>query len=371
MVAIGCGGARERAQARSAKRKETRVTAMGSAGLARDVTVAGAGVLGLWQAFELARRGHRVRVREAASRSASAAASRYAGAMLAPYCEAEAAEAHVRDLGLAGLDLWRAAYPGVVARGSLVVAAPRDGSELARFARMTSGHRAVTGAQIAALEPDLGHRFARGLLFDGEAHLAPRPALEFLAREIERLGGELSFGDAVAEPLWRAAAAGEVVIDCRGMAARDAIGDLRGVRGEMLVLKSREVGLSRPVRLLHPRSPIYVVPWGEGHFMVGATVIEREDWAPVTVRSALDLLGTAYALCPAFAEAEIVELGAGVRPSLPDNVPRAVVEGRVIRVNGAYRHGFLLAPVMARVVADYLETGAVHPQLMRVAQHGQ
>ncbi|MCV4600636.1 FAD-dependent oxidoreductase, partial [Escherichia coli] len=85
-------------------------------------------------------------------------------------------------------------------------------------------------------------------------------------------------------------------------------------------------------------------------FMVGATVIESEDAGPVSVRSALELLGGAYAIHPAFAEAEILDLGAGVRPAFPDNIPRAIVTdgGRYIHVNGAFRHGFLLAPVLAR-----------------------
>jgi glycine oxidase len=134
------------------------------------------------------------------------------------------------------------------------------------------------------------------------------------------------------------------------------------VRGERLLLASSEVSLSRPVRLLHPRHPIYVVPWGDGKFLVGATMIESEDDGPVTVRSALELLGAAYALHPAFGEAQILETGAGVRPAFPDNVPRAVVRvgGKRIFVNGAYRHGFLLAPALAEAVATYLATGAAH-----------
>ena len=111
------------------------------------------------------------------------------------------------------------------------------------------------------------------------------------------------------------------------MGARGELADLRGVRGERLVLRTREIGLQRPVRLLHPRHPIYVVPWGDGLFMLGATVIESDDAGPVTVRSALELLGSAYALHPAFAEAEIVEMGAGVRPAFADNVPKIVVRG--------------------------------------------
>jgi glycine oxidase len=121
------------------------------------------------------------------------------------------------------------------------------------------------------------------------------------------------------------------------------------------------------VQLLHPRHPLYIVPWGEGQYMIGATVIETEDDGPVTVRSALELLGAAYALHPAFGEAEILDLGAGVRPAFPDNMPRALVResGRRIFVNGAYRHGFLLAPMLAKAVTDYLESGATS-ELLRV-----
>jgi glycine oxidase len=86
------------------------------------------------------------------------------------------------------------------------------------------------------------------------------------------------------------------------------------------------------------------------------------------VRSALELLGAAYAVHPAFGEAQIVDLGAGVRPAFPDNVPRAIVreDGRRIFVNGAYRHGFLLAPVMAAAVGDYLATGRVRAPILVV-----
>jgi glycine oxidase len=139
------------------------------------------------------------------------------------------------------------------------------------------------------------------------------------------------------------------------------------VRGERLLIRSNDVMLSRPVRLLHPRHPLYVVPWGDGRFLVGATMIESEDTGPVTVRSALELLATAYALHPGFGEAGILEAAAGVRPAFPDNVPRVVLrdDGKRIFVNGAYRHGFLLAPVLADAVAQYLDNGAGHALIIR------
>ncbi|MCL4766110.1 MAG: FAD-dependent oxidoreductase [Hyphomicrobiaceae bacterium] len=331
-----------------------------------DITVAGAGILGLWQAFELARRGHKVTLREATDEPTVGAASRYAGAMLAPCCEAESAEPVIRELGRHGVDMWRQAYPGIVCRGTLVVAASRDRGELTRFARMAAGHRDVAADELARLEPELAGRFARGLLYEEECHLAPRSAILFLVGELRRMGAILRFGEPVHDPVWMAAPAGGVVIDCRGLAARSELPQLRGVRGEMAVLRAPEVALSRPIRLLHPRQPLYVVPWGDDRYMVGATLIEREDGAPVTVRSALELLGLAYALHPGFAEAAIEELGAGVRPAFPDNIPRAIVRGRRILVNGAYRHGFLFAPVLATAVAEYLERGTVSSEIMTI-----
>ncbi|HEY5827527.1 MAG: FAD-dependent oxidoreductase [Hyphomicrobiaceae bacterium] len=328
----------------------------------RSITIAGAGVTGLWQALTLARRGHRVRLIERTAEPFAGAASALAGAMLAPYCEAEAAEPVVRELGLASLAIWRETYPGVVANGTLVVAGTRDRAELTRFARMTEGFDKLDAVELNAIEPGLEGRFAAGLFYAEEAHMAPPAAMAFLLAEARRAGAEISLGTS-----WSADADdADVVIDCRGLAARGELGGLRGVRGERLLLHTAEVDLKRPVRLLHPRHPLYVVPWGDGLFMVGATVIESDDAGPVTVRSALELLGSAYALHPAFAEAQIVDMAAGVRPAFADNVPKIVVRGRTLHVNGLYRHGFLMSPVLARLVADYLDTGAVDNRVFRV-----
>ena len=117
------------------------------------------------------------------------------------------------------------------------------------------------------------------------------------------------------------------MIDCRGLAARDAQPELRGVKGEMIIVETSEVELARPVRLIHPRWPLYVIPRGDGRFMLGATSIEAEDTG-VSVRSALELLGAAYAVHPAFAEARIVEFGSGLRPAFPDNLPRIIDQRR-------------------------------------------
>ena len=82
----------------------------------QTITVVGAGIVGLWQALTLARRGHRVRLVERSAEPFADAASSYAGAMLGPYCETEVYAPVVRDLGLRSIELWRDTYPGTVAR---------------------------------------------------------------------------------------------------------------------------------------------------------------------------------------------------------------------------------------------------------------
>jgi len=323
----------------------------------KSIAIRGAGIVGLWQAYLLSLRGHKVTLCERSPEPFSFACSLYAGAMLAPNCEEEGADTATRKLGQRGLALWREHYPGTVANGTLVLALPRDRAELDRFERMTVGHVRLGQERVEAFEPALAGRFQTALFFPNEGHLAPEPALHFLLSQAKAKGVELRFceGEAPGDA--------DLVIDCRGLAAKDELPTLRGVRGERIVVKSREISLSRPIRLLHPRFPLYVVPWGDGVYLIGATVIESEETGPITVRSALDLLSAAYALDPAFAEAEIVLQGAGARPAFPDNRPRIIPRGRYIYVNGLYRHGFLLGPVLAELVADYLDTGAADPEV--------
>jgi len=309
------------------------------------VLVKGAGVAGLTAAFELATRGATVTVAETRP-GLGGNASWYAGGMLAPWCELESAEQPVLDLGCDAADWWDVAAPGQVTRaGTLVVAAPRDAGELDRFASRTRGHWRVDEDEVARLEPDLAGRFRRALFFPDEAHLDPRRAMAALHGRLAAMGVAFRFGaDA------REVSGFDRRIDCTGMAAADD--RLRGVRGEMLILRTPDVSLSRPVRLLHPRFPLYLVPRADHSFMIGATMIESQSGGSITARSMMELLSAACALHPAFGEAEVLETGVGVRPAFPDNLPRVETGGDTVRINGLYRHGFLLAPAMARRAAE-------------------
>lgn len=314
------------------------------------VLIRGAGVAGLAAAFELDRRGIAVEVVDAAE-TVGTGASSHAGGMLAPYCEREAADETVLTLGLSSADWWAEALPGeVYRRGTLVVAAGRDGRELDRFAARTRGYEWVGGDAIGDLEPALAGRFDRALYFAEEAHLDPRRAMAGLYERLLERGVRFHLGNAGVPSETSYAA----VVECTGAAAIATTPGLRGVRGEMLFLETSEVSLSRPVRLLHPRHPLYIVPRDHHRFMVGATMIESDDDGPITARSLMELLNAAYALHPAFGEARLVETGVGVRPAFADNLPRVLDNGDGFAIAGMYRHGFLLAPAMARQLAERL-----------------
>ncbi|HEX9159360.1 MAG TPA: FAD-dependent oxidoreductase [Rhizomicrobium sp.] len=325
------------------------------------ISVIGAGIAGAWQALLFAKAGRAVTLHERSGPAMTQSTSYWAGGMLAPYCEAEGCEPVIVRLGIRSLALWREHFPQTPFNGSLVVAHARDRADYERFARLTSGYRRLDAQGIGEIEPSLEGRFREGLFYAGEGHVEPRHVLPQLHARIAAAGGRIEF-NSEAEP----DDIGGVVIDCRGLAARDAQSALRGVKGEMILIETDEVELSRPVRLIHPRWPLYIIPRGHNRFMLGATSIESEDNG-VSVRSALELLGAAYSVHPAFAEARIVEFGSGLRPAYPDNLPRIAVNNERIAVNGLYRHGFLLAPALAELTVGYVARGVIDNEVMQCA----
>jgi glycine oxidase len=327
--------------------------------MSADFAVLGAGLMGRLIALELARAGHSVDLHERGGPDGASSAAHVAAAMLAPLAESVISEPLIVQLGLASLRRWPellGALPEPVffqQHGTLILWHPQDRDQAAMFtARLGLLDPALTGrdqvrelrgADIEALEPALGQRFSRGLYLAGEGQLDNRGLLAALLPPLEAGGVRLHWHTEMSPE--RASA--DWVIDCRGLGARPDWPALRGVRGEVVRVHSPEVELTRPVRLLHPRYPIYIAPKPGGVYVIGATQIEAEDLSPVSVRSALELLSALYSVHPAFGEARILEMSAQCRPALSDNLPEIRWNGRrLVQVNGLYRHGFLIAPAM-------------------------
>ncbi len=313
-----------------------------------EFTILGAGVCGLTVAAALHRHGAKVQLVDPAGMPSKHACSWWAGGMLAPECEGATAEPEVIRQGRLAADWWAREGSEVQRKGTLVVALGRDQSELRTFARRVPRAMLLDKSDLSEKEPHLGDGFSKALFVEEEAHLDPRATLQGLLDRLLKDGVTFSFDGS---------ASNGQVIDCRGLAARDRLPDLRGVKGEMLVVRCQDVKLHRPVRLLHPRFPLYIVPRGDGVFMLGATQIESGERSRATLRSVSELINAAYALHPAFGDAELLEIGVDARPAFPDNQPRIRHMQDRVYVNGLFRHGFLLAPKMAEMTADLLVGG--------------
>ena len=338
---------------------------------ALQIGIAGAGLLGRLLAWRLAEHGHRVTVFDPASgpHERGEAAGWTAAGMLSPWAELECADAHVAELGLRSLTLWadivrRLPTPVHFRReGSLLLAHRSDLGAAQRLVgglqgKMAAGRapRVLTTEQLRELEPAV-HGPTHAWLLEGEGQIHTVQAMHALADAASRAGVCWHWGRAVRE-LAPGRIDGEhfdAVFDVRGVGARPDL-PVRGVRGEILWLHAPGIELRRPLRLLHPRWRVYLVPRPDDIVVVGASEIESEDRSPISVRSVLGLLSAAHSVLPELAEARVVHTETNLRPALPDNLPHVEHRPGLTRINGLFRHGWLIAPALVDDASKELTT---------------
>ncbi|MGE4503022.1 MAG: FAD-dependent oxidoreductase [Thiomicrospira sp.] len=331
----------------------------------KTVGIAGAGLVGRVLALNLIQRGIHVTLYEKDSAETPPNAAGYTAAgMLAPFAELELMDAELFRLGVRSIELW----PGLVDwmaqqacpvdfqhRGSLILAHHNDRADLQHFMRqlmdkLPSGYQVepLNNARLTELEPELTHHHQAWWLpnegqvdstqfFQQSARLLKNhPLVEWReTTEVKQLSSRQIDGQTF-----------DWVFDCRGLGAKADIKDLRGVRGEVFWLDAPDVKLTRPVRLMHPRYRLYIVPRANGRYVIGASEIESEDRSPMSVRSSLELLSAVYSVHAGFAEARIVNQLTNCRPALGDNLPRIDQLDGLTRINGLYRHGYLFSPAI-------------------------
>ncbi|MEA2391019.1 MAG: glycine oxidase [Solirubrobacteraceae bacterium] len=357
-----------------------------------DVAVIGGGVIGLSVAWAALRRGLRVVVLERDA-APGAGASHVAAGMLAPTSEAGRGEGALLELGLASAagyadwceELARASGgmdPGLRRCGALMVARDRDEAEaLERELRF----REASGLAVTRLrptearrrEPALTSALRLALEAPDDHAVDPRSLLAALAAAVRRAGGELREGVervAVAPGEGVALASGELVAAERVVVAAGAWSaglpgvpefarvPIRPVKGQILRLRDpRGPGLLE--RIL--RMPdAYLVPRGDGRYVLGATVEELGWDRSPTAGGAFELLRAAREILPGSEKWVIEELAAGLRPGTPDNAPvlgTGAVDG-LLWATGHHRNGILLAPITGEVLAAAL-TGEEVPEL--------
>ncbi len=353
-----------------------------------DVAVVGAGVIGLSVGWRLARRGLNVIVLERGAEPGKETSSVAAG-MLAPISEALATELPLMRLGLASVQV----YPefvtelheatgmdtGYLRCGTLLAA--RDGDEAEALGRELSlreslglaAHR-LRASEARRLEPALAPTLRLALDVPDDHAIDPRKLTAALARALTNAGGQLRLDAPVAELAIagdrvsgvRLADTGELisaehVVIAAGVwsEALDGLPEearvpIHPVKGQILRLHdpSGPGLLTRVVRFTGG----YLVPRGDGRYVLGATMEERGFDTTVTAGAVFELLRDAFELLPSITELVIDELSAGLRPTTPDNAP-AIGPGAMTGLHwatGHFRHGVLLAPITAGMVAAAL-----------------
>jgi len=340
--------------------------------------IVGAGILGKLVAYFLVEAGWNVTLFDEGPENpqkSSFSPSFTAAGMLAPYCELEYAEPSVIKLGVDSFALW----PSILKQtggnvyfqreGSLVVTHPQDKNEFQRLKRAVESFTSepvmkhVKGEGLREYEPDIDPKINEGLFFPFEGQIDGTAIMAALGAYLRGVGATFHFETKAqkVEPNRVTTGSGahdfDCVADCRGMGAKSDLKNFRGIRGEVLRIHAPDVSLRRPVRLMHPRYPIYVVPRPDHNYIIGATSVESEDLSEISVRGALELLSALYSLNTGFSEARITETAVQLRPAFLNNAPKIIHKKGLCRANGLYRHGYLASPKLAMLTANFVAEG--------------
>jgi glycine oxidase len=336
------------------------------------IGIAGAGILGQLLSFTLHRAGFNVSLFD---QGKQVNCSQVAAGLLTPLAELEKNDLLIYHLGMAALNKH---WPQIIAAldadiyfkrlGSVLVAHPRDQTELLSLMQKIRAKLPVETAypllqqqEIQTLEPMLAH-FQHAYHFKMEGQIDNQALLAALSSYLREkiVWHHLSTVIAL-EPkkiiLEKKIFDFDCVIDCRGLGAKSIFPQLRGIRGEIIWLHAPHISIKRPIRLLHPRYSLYLVPRPHDIYLLGASEIESEDCSAISVRTTLELLSAAYCLQSGFNEARIMHTATHCRPSLADHLPKIKYAAGCLAVNGLYRHGFLIAPALVADILLWLQEG--------------
>ncbi len=347
-----------------------------------NIAIVGAGVIGRLVALSLIGSGHKIAIFDKQSITNLDNAAHVSAGMLCPLGEIIHAPKQVLEMGLWSLKKW----PSILAKlqrkdpknepiffsqlGSIAVSFSQD---ISSFKQLQQDYQHIEqkaaeqvkhlqAKKLHELEPALS-QFQQALFLRSEGQLCNRSFLRSSTRALQQSAQIFDSFTVNAADLSGLTSDYDWVVDCRGAGAiqdqsmASEKQTLRGVRGEVVRVSCPDLDLKRPIRIVHPRTSIYIVPKPNHEFVIGATEIESHSDQPISLRSTLELLSTAYAVHPAFGEACIIETAVGIRAAYDDHIPKIHINNNCITANGLYRHGWLVGPAIAQQVIDEIQRG--------------
>jgi glycine oxidase len=350
-----------------------------------DVAIAGAGLIGASIAFELAQAGLKVAMfdRNEPGREASWASA----GILSPAPESPAMISMV-PLAKASMDL----YPALVAtveeisrekvgfrpKGTVDVFFSKEAiSDLSTLIAMHHGMglkaEPLRPEDARELEPSLSPELEAAALRPDEASIdnraftralliaAKKSGVEIFAgtgvTAIVQEGGRctgLKLGNETVSAKWTVIAGGSFSAEIEGV---KEFAPVRPAKGQMVSLRADGLKIEHVIW----GERIYIVPRNDGRILAGATVEYVGFDKHVTAGGIEKILSAAIEIIPEFANAQIEETWAGLRPDSPDHLPiigPTDIDGLVF-ATGHFRSGVLLTPITARLVRQWITERSV------------
>ena len=296
-----------------------------------------------------------------------------AAGMVAPYCECvTVGELQLYTAGINSLALWPQILhqTGRVAEqfkknGTLVLAHLADAAEFEYFKNQVTYQglkdsvTCLSVSQVKKVEPALNsHQIYPFALYMMEEGCVNVPVFFSVTTAYFNQLTNVHFHQQLVENIQQFQQDNvtkyDYIIDARGLGATGDIANLRGVRGESIIVEASNVQLRHTIRLMHPRHPLYITPRGNHIYYIGATSIESNDHSAISVKSTLELLSALYMVDSGFAEARILKLLTHVRPVLNTGLPIVKWNAHQITINGLSRHGYLLSPDLCQKICHQI-----------------
>lgn len=343
------------------------------------IIVIGTGIIGLFSAYELIKRGLSVTLLDFNSK---AMASNASVGMLAPAIESKPMENKLLELMIDSKKNWDNLQSKkdisksleLKKNSSLLISMNNDDHERIIFKKkffekLNFESSILSPDETLKLEPSLNSNIYSSLFCRNQNQVNPKLLMKFLIDEITKKKGKIikvkfikkiSFSNGLLAIEKQKFKAQKIIICCgawSGKLIQNSFGiefPLRPLKGISMLLKSKNIHFNNNLWFRN----IYIAQRANNILAVGATEDEKGFESTVNLDEVYFLAKSLWECFPDIENIEFKNFTAGLRPSMIDGYPvigpLESISKNILCNFGHYRHGILLSPISSKILADYI-----------------